>query len=294
MARLVLTVFFAIFLTLAWSQSQQISLGVFSGITAPYTWDEGINADSRYQARYEVKFAPLGVAYGIDYEGFGFVLTPSLIRVGQNFHILNTVGGQEGIRKIDMEYLQVPFAMKLHVIDLSFFKVSLVGGVGVGYLLKGSETITHNYAKYRFPPEVYPILPPDYTIEYDGVVAPKIGNLETVTTANFNKFQIFGMAGFRSDWDVSDSWRVSFDLRANYGFNETRNSSYISSMAANQTLYDMNGKRREMFAYLNIGIARYIEVDKEKEAKTKSQKRFVPKKAAKVIPSKKKRRPMYK
>ncbi len=275
MSRLAATSFLCFVITASWCQPHQVSLGIFTGITAPYTWDEGINSDSRYKSRYEVKFAPIGVAYGVDYQGFGFVVNPSIIRIGQNFHVLNSVGGQEGVRKIDLTYAQIPIGLKLHVIDLAFFKVSLVAGAGIGYLVNGKEAVTHNSAKYRFPAAVYPILPADYTVEYDGVLAPKVEKLEIAGSKDFNPLQFFGSFGFRSDWDVNEVWRVSFDVRANYGFNEPRNSSYLQSIANNQQLYSMDGKRRDMFAYLNLGVARYIEVDKQKNRKTRSGK-FIP------------------
>jgi hypothetical protein len=266
----------------SFAQPKQVSLGVFTGITAPYTWDEGIDNDSRYKARYEVKVAPVGIAYGVDYQGFGFVVSPSLITIGQNFHVINSVGGHEGTRKINMRYLELPVALKLHVIDLSFFKVSLVAGAGVGYLLDGKETISHGYGKYRFPAEVYPVLPASYTPEYDGVLAPEVDNFTMLRKKDFNPIQFFGAFGFRSDWDVTEAWRISFDIRANYALLETRTDAYLQRMESHQTLYDITGKRREIFAYLNIGISRYIEVDKEKEHKTKSFKKFTPKKAMPV------------
>jgi hypothetical protein len=42
------------------AEAQQVnSLGIFTGITVPYTYDAGINKDSRYRIKYNVKFAPL-------------------------------------------------------------------------------------------------------------------------------------------------------------------------------------------------------------------------------------------
>jgi hypothetical protein len=289
MTRRTLTAFLLGMVSVSFAQPKQISFGVFTGITAPYTWDDGISNDSRYKPRYEVKFAPIGVAYGVDYQGFGFVVTPSLITIGQNFHMINSVAGQEGTRKINMKYLELPVALKLHMIDLSFFKVSLVASVGVGYLLDGKETISHRNAKYRFPSEVYAILPESYTLEYDGVLAPEVNKLPILEKKDFNSIQVFGAFGFRSDWDVSENWRVSFDVRANYGLLETRTDAYIKRMESYETLYDMAGKRREIFACLSIGIARYMEVNREKEHKTKSFRKFTPKRAMPVyVPKRRK------
>lgn len=289
MTRPALSAFFICIVFWSSAQPRHVSLGVFTGLTAPYTWDEGIYSDSRYKARYEVKFSPVGIAYGIDYEGFGFMVSPSLITIGQNYNVINTVGGHEGVRKITMKYLHIPLTLKLHVIDLAFFKVSLVAGAGVGYLLNGRETVSHQAAKYRFPAAVYPILPESYAIEYDGVLAPKVNGLQMLEKKDFNSFQIFGSFGFRSDWDITEAWRVSFDMRANYGVLETRTDTYLSRVEQNQTLYDYPGKRREIFAHLNIGISRYIEVDKEKERKTKSFKKFKPQKTSPIRSPRKQR-----
>lgn len=271
-----------------WAQSKQISLGVFSGITTSYTWDQGIYNDSRYKARYDVKAAPFGIAYGMDYDGFGFVFNPSLITIGQNFYALNTVGGHEGLRKVNMRYLSVPIGLKLHMIDLSFFRVSFITGFGLGYLMKGEETISHNNAKYRFPEEVYPILPPDYIVEYDGVLAPKVDNFLMLQKKDFNGMQFFGSLGIRSDWDVSQNWRVTLDVRANYSILETRTNAYLKQIESHQTLYDIPGKRREIFASLNIGISRFVDLDVEGSARfnsKSSKKKFSPR--PKVPPARK-------
>jgi hypothetical protein len=263
------------------AQTRTISLGIFTGGTSSYIWDEGINRDPRYEIRYDIKFAPVGVAYGIDYEGFGFVLTPSLIKIGQKYNVINTVGGQEGLRSSTLSYLNLPGAFKFHIIDLSFFKVSFVAGASVAFLLDAEETIRHNPAKLRFSSDVYPILPPDYQVEYDGVVSPKVDNNMMLGRSDHNSLQIFGCAGFRSDWDINENWRVSFDFRVNYGFFEPRNSAYLERLNSNQTLYDTPGKRKDIFACLNVGIARYIDIDKkDHDRKKKGSGKFRPQKSS--------------
>jgi hypothetical protein len=264
------------------AQTKIISLGVFSGITSTYTWDEGILADPRYKARYDVKLAPIGINYGVDYEGFGFVISPGLFTIGQNYHVINTVGGHEGTRRINLQYVNLPLALKFHLIDLSFLKVSFIGGASAAYLVSGKETIEHNNAKFKFPAAVYPILPSDYLIEYDGVIAPSVEKGTMLSTKDFNAIQFFGFVGFRSDWYVSETFKVSFDARANYGISESRSNSYMEKLNAYQTLYDIPGKRRDISMIITIGISRYIEVEKkEKERKQRakgSTKKNTPKK----------------
>src|SRR5262249_275217 len=90
---------FLLLITRSYGQERVISLGIFSGATTTYSWDEGVNRDPRYETRYDVKLAPIGISYGVDYEGYGFVLTPGIINLGQKYDVINTVGGQEGMRK---------------------------------------------------------------------------------------------------------------------------------------------------------------------------------------------------
>lgn len=270
-----------------WCQ-QVNSLGIFSGISVPYSFDQGINKDPRYQLKYNVKLMPFGVHYGIDYEGYGFMIDPSIIQIGQNFNIINTTGGQMGERKIDLTYFQFPVGFKLHIIDLSFFKVSFVASVGAGVLLKGKETITHRDGKLRFPLAVTGSYPspqndefetenPGYTVEYDGVLVPTMKNRSLLKKDDFVSFQLFGGLGFRSDWEISESWRVSFDLRGNVGLFEPRKGSHLVKIKNNETIYEMDGARRDLFLSFNIGIARTVEIEpQEKERQVRKRKETKP------------------
>jgi hypothetical protein len=259
---------------------QQInSLGIFSGITVPYTFDKGINKDPRYQIKYKVKFMPIGVHYGIDYDGFGFMIDPSIVQLGQHFNVINTTGGQIGERKIDLTYFQFPIGLKLHVIDLSFFKVSFVASVAAGVLMKGNETITHDEGKLRFPTDITGTYPsaqndefelknPGYIVEYDGVLAPAMKNRSMSKQEDFLQFQLFGGLGFRSDWEITETWRVSFDLRGNVGLFEPRQQNHLKKIRRNEAIYEMDGARRDLFLSFNIGISRTLEIEpQEKERK---------------------------
>ena len=176
MIRYWITVLLALNGASLWAQQFSMSLGVFTGITSTYTKDGGIALDPRYKDRYELKFAPIGVNFGLDYHGFGFVASPGIINVGQNFYVVNTSGGQDGIRKINLQYLNIPLAFKVHIIDLSFFKMSVLASISAAYLLDGTETVRHNETKLYFPEEVYPILPADYIVTYDGVAVPEVND----------------------------------------------------------------------------------------------------------------------
>jgi hypothetical protein len=194
--------------------------------------------------------------------------------------VVNTSGGHDGRRTIDLQYLSIPVAFKVHIINLSFFKISALASIGPAYLLKGSEVVSHTDTKLRFPTEVYPILPSDYVVQYDGVVSPELIDYTISAKEDFNTFQIFVGAGFRSDWDVSEHWRVSVDFRMNYGLYDPRNDQYLTRVNNHQTLYDVPGKRNDLFAQLSLGISRFIifeKKDQEQKKKLKgSSKKYKP------------------
>ncbi|MFD1003131.1 outer membrane beta-barrel protein [Ohtaekwangia kribbensis] len=258
---------FSIFFSHA--QTRTLYLGIGTGMTSSYTWDNGISKDPRYKDRYDIKFAPVSLNYGLDFEGYGFFINPGLVNIGQNFYVTNTVGGQQGTRKINLSYINLPAAFKLHIIDLSFFKLSLTAGGSFAFLMKGKETVSHEEAKLTFPTQVYPILPSDYTIVYDGVISPAVSKYTIADKKDFKSYQVFALLGFRSDWEVSDDWMMSLDFRMNYGIFDPRTDEYMQRVNAYQTLYDISGKRRDMFALINVSVSRYIELKKEKHSPKK-------------------------
>jgi len=272
MVRLCTTLLLIFASALLYAQQFSMSLGVYTGITSTFTLDDGIEKDPRYKGSYELKFAPIGVNFGMDYEGFGFMVSPGITNIGQNFYVVNTSGGQDGKRKIDLKYLNIPAAFKVHIIRLSFFKISGLVSISAAYLMEGSETISHTDTKLKFPSEVYPILPPDYIVEYDGVAVPEVNDYVISEKKDFKSLQIFAAAGFRSDWDVSNHWRVSVDFRMNYGLYEPRTDEYMTKLNANQTLYDIPGDRRDMFAQLTVGISRYLDFEKSDQERKKKLK----------------------
>ncbi len=269
MTRWILIFTFLILNSIPGVSQKIVSMGVFTGLTAPFTLDQGISNDPRYQYRYLVKYAPIGLSFEVDFDGFGLVASPSYLKAGQHFNVLNNVGGQMGIRKISMKYIDLPLGAKFHIIDLSFFRVSFVAAAGIQYLVSGEETISHQAGKMRFPLAVYPILPPEYVPQYDGVLVPIVDDYQMLSTSDFNKLQFTGALGFRSDWEINEGLRVSFDLRATYSFLEPRTTTYLNKVNNNETLYDIAGDRKEVFVYFTIGISRTLDLENDKKLKGK-------------------------
>jgi hypothetical protein len=261
---------FALFsILVSGAQTRTLFLGIGTGMTSSYTWDNGISKDPRYKDRYDIKFAPVSINYGLDFEGYGFFINPGLVNIGQNFYVTNTVGGQQGTRKINLSYLNLPVAFKLHIIDLAFFKLSLTAGGSFAFLMQGKETVSHEKTKLTFPTQVYPILPADYTVVYDGVISPAISKYTIANKNDFKSYQVFALLGFRSDWEISDDWMMSLDFRMNYGVFDPRTDEYMQRVKAYQTLYDIPGKRRDMFALVNVSVSRYMELKKENRSPKK-------------------------
>lgn len=257
------------------AQPFAISFGVYSGVTGAYTSDQGIKQDPRYEGRFEAKFAPIGVNIGVDYEGFGLLISPGLINVGQNYYLVNTMGGQDGMREIDLQYLTIPLSFRVHLIDFNAFKLSALASISPSFLMNASEELNHRATKLEFPQEAYSILPADYIVEYDGVLAPAVNDFIIGEKTDFRSFQLFAGVGFRTDWDPSDNWRISVDFRVNYGIYDPRTPEFTKNHEAAISLYDIPGERRDMFAQFTVGISRYIEFEKrdyQKKLKGSSKK----------------------
>lgn len=193
------------------------SYGVFAGLNFPFTIDQGLGKDPRFYGKLTLRASPVGFNYGYDRVGHGFLITPSYIQIGQKYTIRNTAGGDVGTRDIKMNYLSVPVALKLHVNDLAFFRLSLVAALNFDYLIKGQETITHTAAKLDYPPGV--IIPddPNYIEVYDGVIVPDVKDQVYVNNSQFKHFQLAAGLGFRSDFDFNEDWSMNFDGRAVFG-----------------------------------------------------------------------------
>jgi hypothetical protein len=264
--RLALVTLFSFVLSQAFSQNVE-AFGFFGGFNFPITIDEGLSKDPRYFGRFTIRGSPVGLSYGYDHIGFGYLFTPQYLQIGQNYTIKNSIGGEIGSRDIKMDYLSLPISLKLHINDLAFFRLSAVASVSFNYLLNGRETITHSAGKIKYPTGISIPVDPNYIIVYDGVFVPEVNNLEYVSHEKFNAFQIFAALGFRSDFDLNDDWSINFDGRANFGVFDTRTPSYLNLLKTpsgspdvngNTGVPDIAGQRREIYLSVNFGLARII------------------------------------
>ena len=260
------------------AQQFSFSLGVYTGVAGSFTSDKGIEKDPRYEGRFETKLVPFGLNLGIDYEGFGIMVSPGIVNVGQNFYVVNTQRGQDGLREIDLRYLTIPVSFKVNLVRFHAFKLSAVASIAPSFLMDGREELSHRPTKLIFPEEVYPMLPSTYQIEYDGVLAPEVDHYVISQKKDFRPVQLFAGAGFRTDWDPSNYWRISVDVKLNYGVFDPRSGTYKENLESTVGLYEVATDRRDIFAQFTVGISRYIEFDKSDKERTKkirgSSKRF--------------------
>lgn len=248
--------------------SQNIeSFGIFGGFNVPVTIDKGLDKDTRFQSKFHIRGTPIGFHYGYDRPGFGYVISPSFLQVGQKYTIKNSTGGDVGTRDINMNYLSLPVALKFHINDLSFFRLSMVAAVDFCFLLDGKETFTHESSKLRFPSGVSVPNETGYTVAYDGVFVPSVTNRVHVSKDKYNAFQLFGGIGMRADLDLNEHWSVMLDGRANFALFDSRNKAYLNQLSTPSGANDINGKpgapdlfgqRRDVFLSVTMGISRII------------------------------------
>jgi Outer membrane protein beta-barrel domain len=266
MGKLVFCALLAVSFQNLYSQNVE-SFGIFGGFNVPITIDKGLEKDPRFRSSFLIRGTPVGFHYGYDKPGFGYVISPSFLSIGQRYTIVNTTGGDVGTRDISMNYFSLPVALKFHLNDLAFFRLSLIAAADFCFLLDGKETFTHEAAKLRFPAGVSVPTDPGYSIAYDGVFVPAVTNQIHVSKDKFNAFQLFGAIGLRSDLDLSDKWSVSLDGRANFALFDSRSKSYLNTLAnpsgpADYTgspgAPDLNGQRRDIFLSVTLGVSRII------------------------------------
>ncbi len=250
------------------------SFGVFGGLNFPFTIDQGMKKDPRYFGRFTVRGTPVGFAYGYDKVGWGYVVTPSYVTVGQKFIIKNTNGGEVGTRDVQMNYFSLPIALKLHINTMAFFRLSMVASLNVNYLIKGQETITHDATKLRYPARVIVPERPGYDVVYDGVFVPAENKLVYVDQDKFKPLQLFAAIGFRSDFDINEEWSLNFDGRANFGLLDPRTSEYVNTLKADGPVPDLPGERREVYLSVGVGISRIIEGKTGFKTKVTTRKRY--------------------
>ena len=269
-------VFVLITLRTAFGQNVE-SFGVFGGFCIPFTLDQGMQKDLRYYGRFTFRGTPVGLSYGYDVVGIGILVTPSYLQIGQQFTIKNTTDGTAGTRDVKFNYFSLPVAMKIHINDLAFFRLSLVAAINFNIFLNGKETLTYNTAsKLKFPKGVSVPTDPGYVISYDGVFVPEEHDRIQTPKDKFNVFQLFGAVGLHSDFDINDDWGLNFDGRANFGIfdprtkdyvNELKNPSGPADIVGKPGAPDLYGQRREVYLTATVGFSRLIQ----------TKKKFVPK-----------------
>lgn len=253
------------------------SFGFFAGFNFPVTIDDGLQKDPRYFGQFTIRATPIGFSYGIDRVGYGYLFTPSYLQIGQKYLIKNTIGGEIGLRDIQMDFISLPIALKLHINDLSFFRLSAVAAININYLVNARESISHSVSKVKYPNGVSIPTDPGYIVAYDGVFVPQVNELEYVSADKFNALQLFAGVGLHSDFDISDNWSINFDGRVNFGIIDSRKSDYLDKLknpsgpvdfVNKPGAPDLYGQRRDIYLTVNFGLSYII----SSKAKFKTKK----------------------
>jgi Outer membrane protein beta-barrel domain len=277
--RFIFTGWMICLVTLTFGQNVE-SFGVFGGFNIPFTIDQGLNKDPRFVTKVNLRATPIGFYYGYDKVGYGFAFTPNYLRIGQTYKVRNTTGGDVGFRQVDMDYVTLPFALKIHINDIAFFRLSLIAALSPSFLIKGQETQTWGASKLTYPAGVSVPTDPGYSVTYDGVFVPKIDKQVYVTKDKFSPFQLFGAMGIRTDFDLNDDWSINFDGRASFGIFDSHTAAYQNTLKNPSGPIDINnkpgapdlyGSRRDVYLSVEFGVCRII-TTKEKFKQRHSDK----------------------
>jgi len=285
--KLILLFLFELFSISLFSQHVE-TVGIYGGFNIPVTFDTGLDKDPRYLRKFVAKGTPVGIhyEYGTTNSNIGLVVTPSYLKLGQKYFILNKIGGEVGIRNIDMSYFSVPVGVKYKVVKLSFLRINLVAGLDFCLLLNGRETISHISTLLRYPPKVSVPDSPDYRVVYDGVYVPDVKGQVYVDKDKYRLFQLFGSFGLRGDFDldVEGKWTLLFEAKLNYGLFDSRKNSYLSELKnpsgrpdvlGNPGATDLYGARHDSYVSVICGISRVITTGyKLKTRRTPRRKSF--------------------
>jgi hypothetical protein len=114
------------------------------------------------------------------------------------------------------------------------------------------------------------------------VISPVVNDLKVLETENYSRFQVYGAIGFRSDWDIREDVRLSFDVRGSYGILEPRNTAYLDKVKNYEAIYDLYGPRRDLLVIVTVGVSRTVEIDpKEQRARANKKQENKPHRPAK-------------
>ncbi|MBC7921879.1 MAG: outer membrane beta-barrel protein [Ferruginibacter sp.] len=245
----------------------RLHVGATSALNASFVLDEGLSKDPRYNSTMTYKFAPVGLAVGLDLTpSFGLSLESIYARQGQVFEIIgqvNNVATQVGERNISLNYLQLPFLLNFLGRSDARTRANFMVGPQFSFLTKGVETYQQTQTATFTLPEGAEL--PDGATNYNAQTRTYTlaANTQTIaSTENTNpnnpiesfKQAQFGLAAALGlNVDLGRFIYLSGQIRANYSITDMRNEAFVQQIRNGNT-GDIFGRRANLLVGVQLGV----------------------------------------
>lgn len=245
----------------------RLHVGATSAYNASFVLDEGLSKDPRYNSTMTYKFAPVGLAVGLDLTpSFGISLESIYARQGQVFEIIgqvNNVVKQVGERNISLEYLQLPLLLNFLGSGNARTRANFMIGPQFSLLTKGVETYQQTQTATFTLPEGAEL--PNGATNYNAqtrtyTLAANTQTIVSTENANPNnpiesfKQSQFGLAAALGlNVDLGRFIYLSSQIRANYNITDTRNEEFVQQIRSGKT-GDIFGRRSSLLVGVQLGL----------------------------------------
>jgi hypothetical protein len=251
------------FFALQASAQVRVHLGATTAFNSTFVLDQGLSKDPRYNAQMTYNWAPVGMAFGADFNrGFGLQLESILSNQGQIYEIIDVAKQKIGERRIDLQYINLPLLLNFLSNSSSRTSFNFVLGPQVSLLTKGQEIYEQYKAGTLQIPESGQI-PAGATDNGNGTYSYPAGTTVLASTdaasavKQFRDKELQLAIGLGLNIDIGSHMYLSTNIRGNYSFTDMRNEDLINSIrqnSANDVLKDLFGRRANMLVGAQIGL----------------------------------------
>jgi hypothetical protein len=251
------------FITLQASAQVRVHLGTTTAFNSTFVLDEGLSEDPRYNAQMTYNWAPVGVAFGADFNrGFGLQLESFLSNQGQIYEILDIAKQKIGERRIDLQYVTLPLMLNFLSNSSSRTSFNFMLGPQLSLLTQGQEIYEQYKAGTLTIPEGGQV-PAGATDNGNGTYNFPAGTTilassdATSSIKQFRDKELQIAAGLGLNIDIGSHLYLSTNIRGSYSFTDMRNEDLLNSIqqnSVNDVLKDLAGRRANMLLGAQIGL----------------------------------------
>ncbi len=248
-----------------WQAQAQVRMhiGATSAFNSTFVLDDGLAKDPRYNAQMTYNWAPVGMAFGADFNrGFGLQLESVISNQGQIYDIIDVAKQKIGERRIDLQYVNLPLLLNFLSNSSSRTSFNFMIGPQLSLLTQGQEVYQQYQSGTLQLPEGGQV-PSGATDNGNGTYtfpATTTVIASSDAAAAFQKFkekefQIAASMGLNID--LGSHMYLSTNFRGSYSFTDMRNQDLIESISkksGNDALRDLFGRRANIVAGVQIGL----------------------------------------